>query len=545
MFKSIKHRLIFVVTLIVLIIVMGISFFIYGQTKQKIEQLMGSRAESIASTGATLINGDQHRKITENLQEANKMPEWKMLQDSLARIREKNKLEEDVYTMMDAHWIPKDTKNPFGMVFFTAFAKSKEFLAKGQKKEKYVDDSIKNKKSGHTDIFDTINGSFITGYAPILTSNNTVTGVLEVALEVGKEISAARAELIKNIGSTALAGLIIALILVVFASQKISSPIKALTTIVQSMANGNLKVRVTDIKSRDEIAILGHGFNEMATNLEKSYRELENYSLHLEEMVAERTAELASANARIQAMLDNMKLSVFSVDDQEKVRGPVSAYSNEIFQSEIESENIYKVLYKDIDPAEEVYSNIKSTLVTVFDEDSLQWELMQDELPREITLNDTISNKLKYLEIKYSPLMDDEEKLKQILFVVDDVTELKRLEKEAALLKEESDIQNKILTQLSNISFDTLESNLYSIKNILHKIEISIENKKVDDIFVQLHTIKGNSRFLGLDLIAMKVHEVEVELLELKDNVDLTDKQVTSFSTALKKLNFILKLTER
>ena len=69
-FKSIKIRLIFVVTLIVITIISGISVIIYNQNIQKIEKLMGERAQSIASTGATMIDGDDHEKITQNLQEA-------------------------------------------------------------------------------------------------------------------------------------------------------------------------------------------------------------------------------------------------------------------------------------------------------------------------------------------------------------------------------------------------------------------------------------------------------------------------------------------
>ena len=516
MFKSIKTRLIFVVTLIVFIIVAGVSVLIYNQNIDKIEQLMGKRAQSIASTGATMINGDDHKKITENLQTAGDLPEWKKLQQSLLRIKEKNFLKEDVYTMMDAYWIEKNKDNPYGMVFFTALAQSEKFEPKGQKKEKYVFDSLTKKVSGYTSIFQTINGFFITGYAPILTSKGEVTGVLEVALEVGKEIMVARRELINSISTAATGGLLVAILLVIFASQKISSPIKSLTRVVEKMATGDLEARMTDINTKDEISILGHGFNNMAENLEKSYRELEKYSLHLEDMVAERTAELAAANARITAMLDNMKLSVFSVNQNNKIEGPVSAFSSEIFNKEIVEKDIFNVLYKDIDQSDEAYSKIESSFITTFGEDEFQWELMEDELPRELTLADDSGN-TQYLEVKYSPLWNEESNLEQILFVVDDVTQLKALEKEAARVKEESDRQNRILTQLSNLGPDSLESSFSALNKLLNKLFLNINNATIADTFIILHTIKGNSRVLGLDLIAQRVHEVEHELLYLKE----------------------------
>jgi len=538
-FKSIKIRLIFVVTLIVITIISGISVIIYNQNIQKIEKLMGERAQSIASTGATMIDGDDHEKITQNLLEAGKMKEWKSLQKALARIKEKNFLEEDVYTMMDAYWVEKSKENPFGMVFFTALAKSKEFTPKGQPKESYVNDSFTKKVSGFTPIFQTINGFFITGYAPILTSKGIVTGVLEVALEVGKEIKAARLDLIKSISTAALIGLLVAVFLVVIASQKISSPIKALTLVVQDMAKGNLQARMKNIRTQDEVAILGHGFNEMAGNLEKSYRELEKYSEHLEEMVAERTAELAAANARITAMLDNMKLSVFSVDNQGKIDGPVSAYSSEVFNQDILSKDVFDVVYKDVDKSDETFSKINSSFITVYGEDEFQWDLMQDELPREINLTDQDGSQ-QYLEIKYSPLWDEEELLDQILMVVDDVTELKRLEKEAARIREESDKQNKILTQLSNIGTEALESNFRDFREIISKIMLNVSSGKVGDTFILLHTIKGNTRVLGLDMIAAKIHEIEVGSYHLKGQEEFDATFAKSFEKSMDELKVVI-----
>lgn len=351
-----------------------------------------------------------------------------------------------------------------------------------------------------------------------------VTGVLEVALEVGKEIAAARRELIKSILTAALIGLLVAVIMVFFASQKISSPIKALTAVVQKMAQGDLKVRMGDIRTKDEIAILGNGFNDMAANLEKSYRELQEYSENLEEMVAARTAELAAANARITAMLDNMKLSVFSVDAERKIDGPVSAFSSEVFGTEILSKDVLDIVFKDVDKTHESYGKLNSALITVFGEDEFQWDIMNDGLPREITLENPEDDTIQYLEIKYSPLWNDQELLDQILFVVDDVTELKRLEKEAAKMREESDKQNKILTQLSNVRMETLESNFYDFKFMVSKVQSNISNAVVSDTFILLHTIKGNARVLGLDMIATKVHEIEVELYHLKGTTDSLDQ---------------------
>ncbi|XFA74213.1 ATP-binding protein [Thermosynechococcaceae cyanobacterium Okahandja] len=77
-------------------------------------------------------------------------------------------------------------------------------------------------------------------------------------------------------------------------------PIQKLDLAAQKITAGNLDIRgVVDTQGRDEIGNLGRTFVAMAGQLQESFSQLRRFNQRLEEEVARRTAELASANAQL------------------------------------------------------------------------------------------------------------------------------------------------------------------------------------------------------------------------------------------------------
>lgn len=97
----------------------------------------------------------------------------------------------------------------------------------------------------------------------------------------------------------------VAILILFFIARGISKPILRLKEASQKMGEGNLD-HVVEIKSRDEFGMLGKFFNQMAKNLKESFKkieaqkaEIQEYNLHLEDMVKQRTKQLEEAHKEL------------------------------------------------------------------------------------------------------------------------------------------------------------------------------------------------------------------------------------------------------
>ncbi len=87
-------------------------------------------------------------------------------------------------------------------------------------------------------------------------------------------------------------------------AQSITAPLKNLIRTAQTIAQGNLSQRV-NVRSWDEVGVLGSTFNDMARALESRERQLQELNRNLEKIVRQRTMELEkSHDALKQAYVD-------------------------------------------------------------------------------------------------------------------------------------------------------------------------------------------------------------------------------------------------
>lgn len=108
----------------------------------------------------------------------------------------------------------------------------------------------------------------------------------------------------------ALVSAVFAVVLLVF-SMHFTRPVRKLSQATRSFANGNYKSRVKE-KGHDEVAILGHDFNQMAGQLEENIRQLEEDARRQEEFTGAFSHELKTPLTSIIGyadMLRSMELS--------------------------------------------------------------------------------------------------------------------------------------------------------------------------------------------------------------------------------------------
>jgi signal transduction histidine kinase len=104
----------------------------------------------------------------------------------------------------------------------------------------------------------------------------------------------------------------------VLATYTIVQPITLLKEAAIKIGQGQLYTMVS-INSQDEIGVLAKTFNQMAKELNASYKQLANYNVTLEMKVEERTQALSQANEELQTTLEHLQTTQQELIQTEKM----------------------------------------------------------------------------------------------------------------------------------------------------------------------------------------------------------------------------------
>ncbi|MEC7182056.1 MAG: hypothetical protein VXW15_05035, partial [Bdellovibrionota bacterium] len=280
---------------------------------------------------------------------------------------------------------------------------------------------------------------------------------------------------------------------------------------LNDLTGDGLKLNRKESNKLDELDNLVISFNDMRTNLKEAHAALSDYAVNLEKKVAERTKEIEEEREKVAGLLNNMRQAVFSIDRTQKVVAPVSSFSKNVFGSEIEGTDIFDTIYKDLDRQSEEYSQLHSALNTVFGEDDLQYDLMEDYFIQKAKYKESEEDQeSKVLQFSYNPMFDNKEELDKVMFIVEDVTELEKLAAEKAAKDKEIATINEIASnKIDDVKAFILSADSY-IKNSIQPLEDfkSDQSKAggLGEIFRNLHTLKGNSRIFNLGNISQTTH---------------------------------------
>lgn len=142
-----------------------------------------------------------------------------------------------------------------------------------------------------------VNNWYISAYEPVRDINNRIIGILYVGI-----LREPFSDLLRNTILTFLGiciGVILIIILVaIFLTKKISTPLKKLEEFANKVEEGNYEPDFS-IKAPIEIENLANSFNHMAKELEIEKKELENWANTLEVKVEQRSEELAKIHEQL------------------------------------------------------------------------------------------------------------------------------------------------------------------------------------------------------------------------------------------------------
>jgi HAMP domain-containing protein/HPt (histidine-containing phosphotransfer) domain-containing protein len=283
---------------------------------------------------------------------------------------------------------------------------------------------------------------------------------------------------------------------------RVTEPVEELTRAAEALASGDRGVRV-DIRSGDELEMLGASFNRMVDELDGSYRALEALNHTLEEKVATRTAELALKNRDMGLVLDNVDHGFITLSPAGIMLGSSSRLVHEWFGSTTGSTPFWD------------YIDAKSRSFAMALR--LAWSQMQDgALPLEACLAQLparLTNAGRTWSFRYLPFFQGSE-LEGVLLVVADVTKDLAYEREEAEQAELVEAFRKLMLDRSGFASFVREAGAM--------VEfITSQHRRADRCALKrtLHTLKGSSGMMGLGVIARLCHTLEDQLAE-HDNME-------------------------
>ncbi|MDC0254329.1 ATP-binding protein [Bacteriovoracales bacterium] len=277
-----------------------------------------------------------------------------------------------------------------------------------------------------------------------------------------------------------------------------------------------------------QVTILSFGLADIInTLLEKTTlaeKKLVESNFELEERVKERTKSLQDSVEKINQLLNNIKQGIFLVDQDNKIGSPVSTFTKEIFEENIEEKDIFKTVFKDMNKKSSEYGDFNFSISCVYNQDILQWLVLKDCFPEKIHYT-AKSGTRKKVKLSYNPIFVDE-KITNIMYITEDITELEKLQLEAEEIEKERGRYVEILQELSNnkreslkVYFDNSFKLIHDCLNNLNKIsyesDINDNKENFNMVLKRLHTLKGDSLIYGLNSLSAFTHDVETEVVDV------------------------------
>jgi PAS domain S-box-containing protein len=197
-----------------------------------------------------------------------------------------------------------------------------------------------------------------------------------------------------------------------------------------------------NIIQNDELSIKAEDLNDANHKLKLLYRKIEKANSRLENKVKARTNELFSSLNETKDILNNMRQAVFSADENYLIIYPVSKYSEEIFGENIVGKNVLEEVF-----SREFLEKLGFVLSISMNMDIFQFESMEDTIPKKTTI-DLKDGSKKSIKVQLSPICDEEDIVKRVMFIVEDITEEEKLKEEVRRTQEKAEYRIQILQEI-------------------------------------------------------------------------------------------------
>lgn len=303
-----------------------------------------------------------------------------------------------------------------------------------------------------------------------------------------------------------------------------------LQPIFDSMGDKNWIVFVRDVTLEERLQKKYRGELEQKEDvikaLEDAKAQLENYSKNLEQMVAERTAEIQRMNQMMTALLDSLHQGFFIFNSEGRVLEVSSKACEKTIECRPQGKNIWDVLKL----PEKKVDGFQKWMQTLF------MEMLPFEDLAPLGPPDYPHSEGRNIALEYFPLRNAEGGMDGVVVVASDITSLIEAQKQAERDREYAKLIINLVQNKKEISRFIRES-----QNLLNDLQTGLktswEQADSEFLFRQLHTLKGGAALFSIQDMAEHCHRAETLLAAFKEaasaeQYELLKKESADVATA-------------
>jgi two-component system chemotaxis sensor kinase CheA len=303
-------------------------------------------------------------------------------------------------------------------------------------------------------------------------------------------------EAIRLSTGVSVAVLLLSVTMAVFVGRRVQGSVEALASAArQVQASRDFSIRARRV-SDDELGVLTDTFNEMLAGIQARDVELEQHRSHLEGLVATRTKELATRNAALRLVLDNVEQGLATIRVDGSLHPERSAAFDRWFPSAGASLSF----------AEAIAADDERTRLLL----TLGWEQVADGiLPTEVSL-EQLPKRLdrggRHFTLAVKPISEGDV-LAGGLLVVTDVTAELEARREQARQKEDNQVFRRLARdKAAFVAF------LEETGNLVERL--GSRSLAAAEQLALVHTIKGNSAQYDVRSVADAAHAMETGIVD-------------------------------
>ncbi len=231
---------------------------------------------------------------------------------------------------------------------------------------------------------------------------------------------------------------------------------------------------------------------------------------------------ISMESKKVAVLVDNMRQGFFSIDSHGIIVEPISNYSATIFNQAIVGWNVMDILYRDLKQTPEQYDAVSNAVTIVMGEEEIQWLLTEQAFPRVVNFHTKSEvgevSSTKKLKLNISPIWNSDQQLERLLFVVEDISEMDRLEAEFEKQKEQTGLLECILNNDLGFLMDEITRLCKILTEVRNKAAF-LDATSYVELLRDLHTMKGNARLLKMRVLSEQIHASETILLAQMSNI--------------------------